>query len=248
MNSVRKALVVLEAVADQQPVGVSELAVSLKQPKTSVHRALITLHEAGWIRPSAGERTRWELTFRASRLARKAGNHFGLREAALPLMEHLRRETSETIHLAVLDDAEIVLVERLESPHAVRHVEPLGGRASVLATATGKAILAHMDPDDIAQIYGDALDAESTLSAGGTTPALEDLLAELAHIAALGYATTSTWREGVFATGAAILAPDGRPIAAISISTPGSRASEDSRAMHARLIVSAASQISERLH
>lgn len=247
MNSVRKALVVLEAVADMQPVGVSELAASLKQPKTSVHRALVTLHEAGWIRPAASERTRWELTFRASRLARKAGNHFGLREAALPVMEQLRRDTSETIHLAVLDDAEIVLVERLESPHAVRHVEPLGGRASVLATATGKAILAHMEKIDIEQIYEDALGTESMLSAGGTAPTLADLLVELRHIAAAGYATTSTWREGVFATGAAIVAPDGRPIAAISISTPGSRASEDSRALHARLIVSAARQISERL-
>lgn len=247
MNSVRKALQVLETVAEMQPVGVSELAVSLKQPKTSVHRALVTLHEAGWIRPAASERTRWELTFRASRLARKAGSHFGLREAALPVMEQLRRETSETIHLALLDDAEIVLVERLESPHAVRHVEPLGGHASVLVTATGKAILAHMGRDEVEQIYAEARGVESTLSAGRALPTLAELFVELDQISAAGYATTSTWREGVFATGAAILAPDGRPISAISISTPASRADESSRNLHSQLIVAAARQISERL-
>lgn len=247
MNSVRKALVVLEAVADRQPVGVSELAAGLKQPKTSVHRALTTLHEAGWIRPAASERMQWELTFRASRLARKAGNHFGLREAALPIMEQLRRDTSETIHLAVLDEAEIVLVERLESPHAVRHVEPLGGRAPVLVTATGKAILACMNRAEVERIYAEALKTESLSSAEGRAPALEELLAELRQVAADGYATTSSWREGVFATGATILAPDGRPIAALSISTPGSRAAAENRIQHKNLIVKAARQISERL-
>ena len=247
MNSVRKALVVLETVADLQPVGVSELAAHLKQPKTSVQRALETLHEASWIRPAVGERTRWELTFRASRLARKAGNHFGLREAALPIMEKLRRETNETIHLAVLDDFEIVLIERLESPHAVRHVEPLGGRAPVLSTATGKAMLSCMDADEVARIYKEAVKAESQSVAVAPPPSLDALLAELAEIAARGYATTTSWRQDVFATGAVITAADRRPIAALSVSTPAGRATPENRALHAQLLPIAAQQISEYL-
>lgn len=247
MNSVRKALLVLETVADLQPVGVSELATHLKQPKSSVQRALETLHEAGWIRAAVGERTRWELAFRAGRLARKAGSHFGLREAALPIMEKLRRETQETVHLAVLDDMEIVLVERLESPHAVRHVEPLGGRAPVLVTATGKAMLSRMSDAEVARIYAVAAGAASQAVAAADAPALPDLLAELATARAQGYATTASWRDGVFATGAAIVGSDGRPIAAISISTPSVRAGEEARTQHAEMIVSAARSISEHL-
>lgn len=247
MNSVRKALVVLETVADMQPVGVSELASRLKQPKSSVQRALETLHEAAWIRPAAGERTRWELTFRASRLARKAGSHFGLREAALPVMEQLRRETGETIHLAVLDEAEIVLIERLESPHAVRHVEPLGGRAPVLVTATGKAILSQFDSSEIERVYAEAVTADSQASAVSAPPSLSHFRIELDEIAGRGYATTTSWRDGVFATGAAIQGPDHRPIAAISISTPAVRATDEAKDAHAKLILLAASQIGERL-
>lgn len=247
MNSVRKALVVLETVADLQPVGVSELAAYLKQPKTSVQRALETLHEAAWIRPAGGERTRWELTFRASRMARKAGGHFGLREAALPIMERLRRETNETIHLAVLDEVEIVLIERLESPHPVRHVEPLGGRAPVLSTATGKAILSYMSEVDLARIYAEAVNAESQASAVAPPPALPDLIRELQDIAACGYATTTSWRQEVFATGAAITGLDRRPIAALSISTPAGRATPENKALHARLLPVAAKEISEHL-
>lgn len=247
MNSVRKALVVLETVADLQPVGVSELAAYLKQPKTSVQRALETLHEAAWIRPAEGERTRWELTFRASRMARKAGSHFGLREAALPIMEKLRRESNETIHLAVLDDVEIVLIERLESPHAVRHVEPLGGRAPVLSTATGKAILSCMSEIEVGRVYQEAVKAESQANAVAPPPSLPDLIRELHDIAACGYATTTSWRQDVFATGAVIAAADRRPIAALSISTPAARATPENKALHARLLPAAAREISEHL-
>ncbi|WP_336066431.1 IclR family transcriptional regulator [Nitratireductor rhodophyticola] len=244
MNSVRKALLVLEAVADHQPVGVSELASQLAQPKTSVQRALATLRDAGWIRPSAGERTRWELTFRAGRLARKAGSHFGLREVVLPHMEELRRQTDETVHLAVYDDSEVVLIERLESPHAVRHVEPLGGRASMLVTATGKAILANLPEDEVNVIYEATCVREE---AGMFIPMKDALAQELAEVRLLGYATTSSWRDGVFATGVAITGPSGNPIAALSISTPETRSSDESRRKHALLLLEHAGQINEKL-
>lgn len=247
MNSVRKALQVLESVADGQPIGVSQLAAALRQPKSSVQRALETLHEAGWIRPSSGERTRWELTFRASRLARKAGSHFGLREAAMPHMEELRRATGETIHLAVFDDTEMVLIERLESTHPVRHVEPLGGRASMLVTATGKSILARLPRAEVASMHAVALERRAAGSAQPTLPQLETLLAELDAIAERGYATTSSWRDGVFATGVAICDQGQRPVAGLSISVPASRSSDDARALHARLLLEHVVQISEKL-
>lgn len=244
MNSVRKALLVLEAVADHQPVGVSELAAQLEQPKSSVQRALETLRDAGWIRPSAGERTRWELTFRASRLARKAGSHFGLREAVLPHMEELRRQTNETVHLAVYDDSEIVLIERLESPHAVRHVEPLGGRASMLVTATGKAILAKLPADEVDVIYEATCERRE---AGAFLPMRDALEQELAEVRLLGYATTSSWRDGVFATGVAITGPSGNPVAALSISTPETRSNDESRRQQALLLLDHVRQINEKL-
>ncbi|EKF18584.1 IclR family transcriptional regulator [Nitratireductor pacificus] len=244
MNSVRKALLVLEAVADHQPVGVSELASQLGQPKSSVQRALETLHGAGWIRPSSGERTRWELTFRASRLARKAGSHFGLREAVLPHMEELRRQTSETVHLAVFDDSEIVLIERLESPHAVRHVEPLGGRASMLVTATGKAILARLSTEEVDAIHAATVERNDP---GTPVPQRDALELELEEVRRLGYATTSSWRDGVFATGVAIIGPSGGPIAALSISTPETRSDEENRRTQAQLLLDHGRQINERL-
>ena len=247
MNSVKKALHVLEAVADGQPIGVSQLSAALRQPKSTVQRALSTLHEAGWIRPSASERTRWELTYRASRLARKAGSHFGLREVAMPHMEELRRATGETIHLAVFDDGEMVLIERLESSHPVRHVEPLGGRASMLVTATGKSILAKLPREEVEAMYAAASARAAAAGTAASLPGFESLLEELEAIAQRGYATTSSWRDGVFATGIAVCDHNQRPVAGLSISVPASRSTEESRALHARLLLEHERQINEKL-
>lgn len=61
MQVVNTALRILEAVAAQQPVGVSELARSLDLPKTTVHRGLKALEKAGWIGVGNAEPTRWVL-------------------------------------------------------------------------------------------------------------------------------------------------------------------------------------------
>lgn len=246
MKSVIRALAVLEAVAEMQPIGVGALSTSLGQPKSSVQRALETLAVAGWISRTADEPIRWELTFRAARLARQTKSHFGLREAALPMMEELRTKTKESIHLAAVDGANVVLIERLVSPLAVRHVEPLGGRASIIATATGKAVLASLPLEAVGEIHANAL-AAPTDPAHGPYPTLGDLKVELRDIRARGFATTSSWRDGVFATGVAIARAGEAAIGALSISAPSSRVPVEVQEWHAKLLIEAGRRIVERL-
>ncbi|WP_051332496.1 IclR family transcriptional regulator [Cucumibacter marinus] len=245
IKSLGKALRALETIADHQPIGVTQLATLLEQPKSSVQRILKSLEEIGWIQPSADEQTRWELTYRASRLAQKAGSHFGLRETVLPHMESLRRATGETVHLAVRDGNEMILIERIESNHAIRHVEALGGRASVLVTATGKALLAQLSPAEQAEIHASASVKLLDDFPGIQVPDLAALQTELREIAARGYATTTSWREGVYATGAAILDKHGRAVASISISTPESRMTDEKKKEHAQLLIEHCAQIRE---
>lgn len=247
MKSVLRALEVLEAVAELQPIGVGALSTSLGQPKSSVQRALETLAVAGWIARTTEDPVRWELTFRAVRLARQANGHFGLREAALPIMEDLRTKTKESVHLAAVDGTSVVLIERLVSPLAVRHVEPLGGRAPILATATGKAVLASLPRATIEEIHSISL-AASPDPSSASQPTLEELLSELEEIRARGYATTSSWRDGVFATGVAIARPGDPPLGALSISAPSSRVPEETQALHASLLLEAQRQIVDSLH
>lgn len=244
MQNVVNALRVLEEVAVRQPAGVSELARTLALPKSSVQRALRTLAAAGWIRPVGSEITRWSLTTKALHVGRHAAGDLSLREAAMPVMEELRRGTEETIHLMVPEGDRTVLVERLETPKPVRIIIPLGGSSPIHGSANGKAVLAASPTDEVERVLTGGLTryTDTTIVEG------EELRAELAAIRARGYATNGgEWRADIAAVAAAIPGRDGRPVASLSISTPINRMPEDLRPEYGRLVCAAAQRISAAL-
>jgi IclR family acetate operon transcriptional repressor len=157
MRNVLNTLRVLEEVATRQPVGVGELARVLDMPKSSVQRALHTLNSAGWIRPATGEITRWAVTTKALDVGRHASGDLGLRDAAMPVMEDLRRRTEETIHLTVPEGGKVVLIERLETSKPVRISMALGHALPLHASANGKAVLANSPAEAITRLLAEGL-------------------------------------------------------------------------------------------
>ena len=145
MRVVTTAFRVLEEVAVHQPVGVSELARILDEPKSTVQRALQALHEVGWVEQEPGGTRRWVQTTKLLALASRGGG-VSLRERAMPVMQELLERTDENIHLSVRSERGITIIEKLESSKVVRPHDPLGLVAPLHATSTGKAILAWSDP------------------------------------------------------------------------------------------------------
>ena len=144
MDSVKSVLRIIEAIAASPEIGVSDLSRQLNQPKTSVQRGLVTLHEAGWIKPTNEPRRRWKVTSKLFMLSRSAETEARLRRAALPIMQTLRDETQETTHLMVREERYLVLIERVDSPLALRTVRDLGSRSPLHITANGTAYLAYL--------------------------------------------------------------------------------------------------------
>jgi IclR family acetate operon transcriptional repressor len=243
VQSVRNALRVLEEVAARQPVGVGELSRRLGMPKSSVQRALTTLGDAGWLRPSGGELTRWYLTTK-SLIVGRASAELGLREAALPVMMALRDQTRETVHLSVREGNAIVLIERVDSPQALRTFNALGRRAPMHASSSGKAMLAVLGDVEREQVLAEGLERYTDQ----TILDPEELRAELAKIRARGYATNSEeWRPEVAAVGRAIFGGDGEPIAVINISAPSSRVGKSQLSRFGKLLIAATQEIENQL-
>jgi IclR family acetate operon transcriptional repressor len=244
MRSVRTALRVLECVAEHQPAGVGELSRALGVPKSSVQRVLRTLGAAGWIRPAHGEGTRWVLTGRARRVGRLASEENSIREAAMGAMERLRAETGETVHLMVPDGPRAVLIERLETSNPVRIVLALGSSAPLHGSSNGKAILAWLPAGEAEA----TLDGELPRYTDTTIVDWDRLAAELAEIRRRGYATNNgEWRADIAAVAAAVVGPDGRPVASLSISTPINRMPPDLATRYGALVAAAARQVSTAL-
>jgi IclR family acetate operon transcriptional repressor len=241
VKAVRNAFAVLEAVAEQQPVGVSDLARGLGLPKSTVQRAVNVLRELGWIRPSdGGFQTKWVLTTRALTVGGSVARNTDLRAAALPAMQRLAQQTGETIHLTIPDGRVMVLIDKIESDHAVRDVSWIGGRAPIHASASGKAVLAALPAAEVDAIFADRLERYTER----TITEKRSLLAELEASRARGFAiNTGEWRMDVAATGVALLDQNDRPVGALSISAPATRLSEELHDQHGELLKAVASQV-----
>lgn len=208
-----RMLSVFEAVAAGQPIGASALARELGEDKSAVQRSLVTLAEAGWIAPTGDKPLRWEVTARMFTLAHLPSSSEELRARARPALDELRDASGETAFLVVPDASRFIVVEVAESRRVLRMAPRIGEVVTPDRTATGRAIMAH-------------LDAAARAALLGREPSPQEE-AEFAATARDGYAVS----RGEVVPGATNLAAPlfdarGAPIAAIAIAGPTDRLDE----------------------
>lgn len=250
MRNVIKALELLEAVSERQPAGVSELARALALPKSTVQRSLQTLAEAGWIRATGQETTRWVLTTKPLVVGSRASGRFGLRDAALPVMHRVRNAVNETTNLTLNENLFGVLLERLDSTHAVRTFAPLGIRVPLHASAAGRAILSRLPEDALRRV----LEAPLPSFTPNTMTDRRRLLKEISLVRERGFATAaSEWNDGVVAVAAPIVAGiaeaerAGGVMGALGVSGPLHRMPKERLLDLAPIVVEAAAEIAANL-
>ncbi|WP_245568140.1 IclR family transcriptional regulator [Nocardia jiangxiensis] len=184
------------------------------------------------------------MTTKALAVGGRASGDLGLRGAALPIMEDLRRHTEETIHLTVPEDGKMVLIERLETDKPVRTSMALGHALPLHASANGKAVLAFSSPEVIRQLLADELSRYTDTTI--TDP--DELRAELAVIQERGFAVNhGEWRPDVGAVAAAVMGADDKPIASLSVNIPIGRLTDESEVAFGAALNEAASSLSARL-
>jgi len=230
LQSVQRALEVLEAVAEHQPVGVGELARLLDADKSAVQRALVTLHAVGWIRPTGRGPTTWELSSRPLILAGLARRPSDLLARTRPVLEELVRDTGETAMLALPDADRIVAVDVVESSHQLRTSPRLGSVLPPESSAAGIALFSAMDADEIARFGVDPHDAT--------------LVAAMKRARERGWSLNAgAVRSEITTVGAVVLDELGRAAAALVVSAPSSRLTPDRRDATGALVGAAAERL-----
>lgn len=153
-STAAKVLTVLDAVARNQPIGVSELARMLDEDKSLVQRMLVTLASERWIWSEPGRSTKWRVTQRMRLLADLACPDDDLRERARPAMEALRDATGETVSLVVRDVDRFLVADVAESEMMLRTVPRIGGEVPGPVSASSLAFLPFLPRPDQAAILG----------------------------------------------------------------------------------------------
>ena len=242
-SSVLKRIVaILDCFTTDQPqLGVREVARLADLTTSTAGRLMSEMKEIGLLQQDPASRT-YSLGTKILAWSGVYLSSLDLRTIALPIMGDLRRSTSETITLYLLDNNERLCVERMESYHNVRMVSRVGHRLPLYAGSAGKAILAFLPDQRVEEIL-------SSTDMKPYTPYTfidrDALRAELARIRQKGYSEShGEWVAEASGVAAPVLGQDGEVLGAISISGPGSRFTAQSVEQYAAEVVKAAAQLS----
>jgi DNA-binding IclR family transcriptional regulator len=220
-STLAKGLAVLDWLArEQRECRASEVALAFGLARSNAHRTLQTLVECGWATQSDAT-SAYRASLRLFELGALVGQAADIGALVRPQLAALARASGETIHLAALDGAEIVYLDKFDSPLPVAAYSRVGGRAPACCVASGKALLAAADLDAaglralLGKLVAHTPNSHTDFSA---------LRADLQRSRARGYAENrEEWRVGVCGLGAALHNARGEPVAAVGMSVPSIR-------------------------
>jgi len=241
-QAVDRALSILELVADG-PRSVTELATALGVHDSTAFRLLRALQGRrlvhreldGWYRLGPG----------LFGLAQRALDNLEVRDVARVRLAQLRDTTGYTVHLARLEDCEVVYIDKFESPRVVRMYSRIGKVAPLHCTGVAKAIVAFLPERERATV---AAQIDFHRYTATTIDALARYLDELRETRSRGYAIDAGEHEAsIVCIAAPLFEADGRVRQSISLSTPSSEADLEELLGSVPLLLAASREISEDL-
>ncbi|TXI04547.1 MAG: IclR family transcriptional regulator [Pseudorhodobacter sp.] len=222
-GTVGKALDVLDAVAAYgRPVRFSDLLSGSAYPKATLYRFLQTLTNQGMLAYD-DDRGTYTLGIRLVRLAHAAWATSSLAPLARPYLDDLAAETGETIHLAQMDQGQVLYVDKRNAAKPVDMFSSAGKVGPAYCTGVGKAMLAYLDAAALEAAIARQSFHRFTAE---TLDSPEKLRAELTAIRARGHAFDRQEHEpGIICCAVPILTRSGRVLGAISVTSTTARTS-----------------------
>ncbi len=245
VRSVAKALMILDMLAlAHREMSLGEIAKKLEAPKSTVHGLLSTLCECGYVEQSPLDGC-YRLGVHLFELGMAVADNWDVRKIAAPYIERLLSEMQETVHLVVLDNGEVLYIDKRESNQSLRIVSKVGARLPAHCTGVGKVLLAYLPPAEVKKIIetkGLCKYTRNTI----TDPNL--LEKELQKVRRQGYAIDNEEiMDGLRCVAAPIRDHKGDVCAAISISGPAVRLDEDRLPIAIDRVTKTADEISAAL-
>ncbi len=209
--ALEKGLDILELFASE-PTGLTKSDVARKLGRTisEIFRMLVCLEERGYIAQSPGS-DRYNLTLHLFRLAQEHPPIKRMTMQALPIMQQVAHELSQSCHLGVLNVGQVVIIAQVDSPVSPGFYVKAGAVVDLMHAATGHVILAHQTQEARAR-------AIQTWCKRNKTEAPRDLTSHLAAIKERGYEEKESYEvDGVINVTYPVLDEHGYAVAALTV-------------------------------
>ena len=143
--AIDRSIDVLNCLASSKNgITLHELSIKTEIPKSSLFRILYTLEKKRFVEQDL-ERKKFILGFKLWELGNLKIENTELASIAVKHMRELASEVCENVFLGVLDNQDIIYIQRVDCPSRIKAITKLGRRAPAYCTATGQAILANLD-------------------------------------------------------------------------------------------------------
>lgn len=245
VQSLTRGLKLLEYISEAQgSVALTDLAQQAGLPNSTTHRLLTTMQQQGFVR-QVGDLGLWTMGSHAFIVGSSFLQSRNLLAMVHPMLRRLMDESGETVNLAVLDhsDYQAIIIDQVQCTALMRMSAPIGGKLPMHASGAGKAFLSTLSDDQLVQLLHKK-GLHTYTQHTRTNPA--SLKENLALIRKQGYSFDDEEHAlGLRCIAACLFDEHHEAFAAISISGPVSRITDDRVTELGALVIHAAKEITQ---
>ncbi|MDI3403860.1 IclR family transcriptional regulator [Streptomyces cavernicola] len=245
--AVTRALDIMELFLEGDgTLSAPDIVRKLGLPRTTVHELVTTLAARSYLVPVPEAPGRYRLGVRNHQLGSRYAEKLDLAAEGRRVAQEVAETCDETVHMAILEDVDVIYIAKVDSTHAVRMVSANGRRLPAHCTAVGKMLLAALPEEELEARLEEC--GELVALTPNSVTGFDELRAELATVRNRGAAVEH--REAnpdVSCVAAPVRDSSGAVVAALSISVPMVRWSEDRERELTDLVAKGAADLSVRL-
>ncbi len=150
--SLHRAIQAIDMLAcSAEGLSLAEMARRLNTPKSTLFRIMVTLQDQSLVNQDKGRKI-FTLGMKLVEWGHAALERVDLKQVAHPYLEQLANETRESFYLGVLDNLEVIIIDRADTPEMWRIVARLGSRSPVHATSTGQVLVSEASPEIVDRV------------------------------------------------------------------------------------------------
>lgn len=242
--SVDKALLIIKLLAAKgRDMKLTEISEELDINKSTLHGLISTLKFHGFI--DQDEQTqKYRLGLYLIELGDTASKSLDIIQITSPIIEKVSDELQETVHIAKLDNLEVVYVDKKESKQSMRIYTSIGSRNPAYCTGVGKAMLAYLNEELLNEVLPDKMESFTP----NTITNKQEFINSLKIIKEKGYILDNEeFSMGLKCVAAPIFNHEGKAIYSISVSGPAVRMTQEKIQESIKLIKAAAKEISHKI-
>ncbi|WP_411957789.1 HTH-type transcriptional regulator BhcR [Paracoccus homiensis] len=244
IQSLERALDILDMLAGHSGLTLSEVADKMQQSPSTVHRVLHTLASRGVVESDPATQS-WQIGPAAFRLGSAFMRRSGIVERARPVLRALMEHSGETANLGILNGDCVLFISQAETQETIRAFFPPGTRSPLHASGIGKALLAFGRPQTLDQTLAQAPLQRFT---DKTLTQPQELRDDVARIRARGFAFDDEERtRGMRCIAAPVFDLTGEAVAGISVSGPTHRIGSEHVKTLGAVVAAAAADLTQKM-